>query len=210
MEEVHLFPDRSEEIAKAILAISNQMNCNPNLIHACFGRLDMFWSVPEHLSTVADTTHHLNRVSRFAEQLFNAMNSMSSSQQESLIAAGAVTSFQIQHLAALLEQDSASLDHFSKTKNRKGGRNHASYDTAELMRRLFRRLRRKITYGADQFGNPSTQFGKAVEFALGAFCIKASWRGPTSAAVDFQHLVETRRGLCAERKFRAENPLPQP
>ena len=109
MEEVHLFPDRSEEIAKAILAISNQMNCNPNLIHACFGRLDMFWSVPEHLSTVADTTHHLNRVSRFAEQLFNAMNSMSSSQQESLIAAGAVTSFQIQHLAALLEQDSALL-----------------------------------------------------------------------------------------------------
>ena len=63
----------------------------------------------------------------------------------------------------------------------KGGKNHEAHGLAEVVRQLFRHSGREITWGHNE-GRPSTEFGRAVEFALSAYGCDAAWEAPTKAA----------------------------
>lgn len=207
-EESGIFPNQSEIIERGIVALSRRLECNYNLIQACLGNLDLGWETPEHLKKVRETTEHFNRAAVLAQQLHKEMTRMTPGQLKDLEITGAVTMYQIEHLSDVLSCDSKSLKEWSRTKFRKGAKNTAAYNVAELVRRLFRRCRKSITYGADQYGFPSTEFGRTVEFALSEFGIRASWRGPTREAVD-KHLAHGRRlAACAIRAARARRPQP--
>lgn len=207
MEE-HIFPDRSELIHRGVQALAKRMGCSEALIDASIGSLDLAWSSPEHLNRVDETTHHFNRAARLARELARAMAMMTEGQKTDLAVAGAATSYQVEHLADVLAGDATSLATWSRDRFRRGGRNIAAYNVAELVRRVARRMRLKITYGADSFGAPSTEFGRMVQFALGEFGVKASWRGPTREAVDCQASYAARISSCAIRAAMRNAPNP--
>lgn len=204
MTDEGIFPVRADEMERGIVALSRRLSCDYDLVQTCFGSLDIAWATPKHLREVDETTHHFNRAAQLARQLHREMARMSVGQRNDLAVYGAVTLYQVEHLADVLAADATSLRDWSRTKIRTGGRNNSAHNVAELVRRLFRRLRKKITYGADDKGFPSTEFGKTVEFALGEFGIKANWRSPTREAVDRQHAYQARINDCAIRAFRAQ------
>ena len=116
-----------------------------------------------------------------------------------LVTAGCVTIHQLEHLRHVLADDAAYLTRFQREPGnaRPGGRNPAAYMIAEGMRRLFRRLRKRITYGTNDCGSPTTDFCRGVEHAIGAFGARADWRGPAREAWEKQLRIENRYRACA-------------
>ena len=127
---------------------------------------------------------------------------LSPEERDSLIVAGAPTFHQIEFLRDTLSTDALSLENWSSRRNRIGGRNPAAYIISEGMRRVFRRLRKKITYGNNGSGGPSTEFGREVEYALGAFGVRADWRRPTEEATNTQGKIAARLLKCQVQKRR--------
>jgi hypothetical protein len=194
-----IFTDRSDFFHQAAEATAKRQNCSVDLVYACMSGLDGIWNSPDHLDSVSEVTAHFNDAARFAKRLHRAITLMTPSQRNELIVAGCVTTFQIEHLADVLAQDATSLSDWSRTRLRKGGKNLAAYDVAEMMRRLFRRQRRRITYGTEPTSDlPSTDFGRAVRAALGDFGVKSGWRSPARQAYDTQFSIGRRLALIGE------------
>ncbi len=199
-----IFSDHSEFFHRAAETTAKRQSCDVGLIYDCRYGLDGIWNTPDHLTAVTDITHHFNEAATFAKKLHRALTLMTEAQRKELIVAGCVTTFQVEHLADVLAQDAVNLKEWSRTRIRKGGRNPAAYDVAELMRRVFRRQGRRITYGTEpNSDHPSTEFGIAVLHALGDFGIKAGWRGPAREAFDKQGRIQNRlRLICEARRLR--------
>lgn len=191
----------------AFVKIARFIDCDEDKVWNAFRGVDTpEWSVPSHLDAVKATTHKLNKAARNASNLARALRELNESERRDLILAGAVTLQQIQHLASVLDGDAKSLDKWLRGRPRTGGKNPAAYAVSEGMRRLFRRLRKPITLGVSEAGSPSTEFGRAVEFALGEFGLVADWRRPTEAARDKLEKIRGRMGRCAIAKARQNGP----
>lgn len=198
MSETTLFPASESDVLHPLEEIARRLRCDSDIVASMFFGVGMpEWSTPEHLAAIKETTHAINEAARYAANLRNALLRLSSERQRMLIEAGAVTHQQIGYLLSQLSEDSADLDAYSARFNRAGGRNPAAHIVAEAMRRIFRRLRKPITYGQlSAGGGPSTEFGREVEFALGAYGLTADWRRPTEAAVNKQWKRDDRLRLC--------------
>lgn len=190
MANPEVFPIQHELVTAAHNSIAQLLSCSVQQVDLCFLGLGIVpYDTPEHLEAVGKVTHAFNEAARHAANLTRAINRMTEAQRRELVVAGCVTNYQIEHLADVLAQDAESLKQWSRTRIRTGGRNLAAHSVALAMRRLFRRLRREITFGQHPGGGPSTDFGKAVEFAIGAFGLKANWRRPAQEARDVQSTI---------------------
>ncbi|WP_143710421.1 hypothetical protein [Tabrizicola sp. TH137] len=200
-----IFGDQSEFFHRAAQSIARRLNCDVQVVYSCMVGLDAIWNTPAHLDAVNEVTTHFNEAARHAKHLHRALSLMTEAQRRELTVAGCVTVFQVEHLADVLAQDVSDLSNWSRTRIRKGGRNPAAYDVAELIRRIFRRQRIKITLGTEPNSDqPSTDFGRAVLHSLGDFGIKAGWRGPAREAFDKQREIEWRLSrICEARRLRS-------
>lgn len=200
-----LFPASDENKLHPTELIARHLRCDSDLVVTMImGVGTPEWATTEHLQAVKDTTHQLNEAARHAANLNNSLMRLSENQRQFLMDAATVTPQQIGHLVAVLSDDAASLDLYGARFSRVGGRNPAAYIIAEGMRRLFRRLRRPITYGQHPGGGPSTDFGREMEFAFGAFGLKTDWRRPTEAAAQTQRLIQERLSKYLAEKQKRE------
>lgn len=195
MTSEDVFPD-VEEGGQALHAwsiISLRQQCTDDDVMHAFKHLQTpEWSTPQHLDAVKKSAHSLNEAARHASNLITTLRRLRPGVLEQLVISGAVTIWQLEHLFRVLSDDAESLGAYSNQFSRKGGQNPAAYLVAEGMRRLFRRLRRPITHGLDSGGGPSTDFGRAVEHAIGAFGLRADWRRPAEGAIETQRKINTR------------------
>lgn len=205
MSWAKIFPESGENELHPLELIARRLRCDSSVVVSMIlGVGTPEWSTTEHLQAVKDTTHQLNEAARHAANLNKSLMRLSENQRQFLMDAATVTPQQIGHLVAVLSDDAASLDLYGARFNRVGGRNPAAHIIAEGMRRVFRRLRRPITYGQHPGGGPSTDFGREIEFALGAFGLKTDWRRPTEAAAQTQRLIQERLSRCLAEKQRKE------
>lgn len=188
-----IFPEAEDDGCEPFGSLAQHLGCHECDVHAAFRGVEVpEWNIPAHLSEVKATTHALNTAARHAKNLYQALGSLDESERADLLVAGCVTIHQVEHLLFVLTGNANGLQDWLKGRNRQGGRNPAAYAVGEGVRRLFRRSRRNITYGLSASGEPSTDFCRAVEFGLGAFGIKADWRGPARAAHDRQLGISNR------------------
>lgn len=209
-----IFPAAIDDAWEPHRQIGERLECDEYLVRDCFRGLGVpEWESPAHLDKVRKATHSLNEAARHADNLLRAMHRLSQPERESLIVSGAVTFHQIEFLRDILSGDATDLKTWLSKRKRGGGRNPAAYIVAEGMRRLFRRLRRPITFGIHSEGGPSTDFGRAVEYAIGVFGIHADWRRPAEKAAGKQNGIKARLAMCRFYKQQVErlkNPEANP
>ncbi len=206
-----IFPTPLDDGCAPYRAIAKHLGCEEDLVHRAFAGLGSpEWELPTHLDQVNATSHALNEAARHAENLWNSLRRISHDEREALTIAGTPTLQQIEFLRDTLAGNASDLKIWAKRRNRNGGRNPASYIVSEGMRRLFRRTRKTITFGNSFDGGPSTEFGRAVEFALGAFGIRADWRRPTQDAAEHQSRISGRLFGWKRRKELAERKASPP
>lgn len=209
-----IFPAAEDDGCEPYRKIGRTLACDENLVVDCFSGLGIpEWESPAHLDAVKRVTHSLNNAARHADNLLHAMHRLSQQEIQSLVVSGAVTFQQIEFLRDVLTGDATELKSWSSSRQRGGGRNPAAYIAAEGMRRLFRRLRRPITFGIHPEGGPSTDFGRAVEYAIGAFGIRADWRRPAEKAFEKQNGIKARLARCLfyrQQVERLSNPEVSP
>lgn len=204
-----IFPAADDDGCRPMRDIAARWQCDEDIVHAAFRGVSVpEYDTPGHLDQVKATTHTLNAAARHAKNLCREMAKLDEQERLFLRTAGSVTVEQVEHLATVLAGDAKGLDDWLRKRNRQGGRNPAAYAIAEGMRRLLRRLKLKITYGATQFGEPSTDFCRAVEHGIGAFGVSADWRGPAKEAIDKQNAICGRLSRisanCHERLIRTQ------
>ena len=193
MTNPEIFPVTNDGYSNAINDIAKFVGAESILVNHCISTSgEVEYDTPGHLDAVNGVTHSFNDAARHAKNLHRALTLMTPSQRKELIVAGCASMYQIEHLADVLTQDAKSLQDWSRSRIRTGGKNLAAYGMAKAMRHLFRRLRREVTFGQDQGGGPSTDFGKTVQFTIGAFGIKADWRRPAQHERDFQRQINER------------------
>ena len=198
-----IFEDGGEDANRPYVKIAEHLQCPVHVVWQGFSGLAIpEWSTPEHLDAVKATAHHLNETERRARNLLDALNELSQRDLEMLTQAGCVTVYQVEHLVGVLNGDADYVLRRANEHDRKGGRNPAAYIVAEAMRRIFRRLRRKITFGQTFDGYPSTKFGREVQFAIGEFGIRADWRRPARSAREKQDQIQGRLARCAMAKVK--------
>lgn len=205
-----IFPPSEDDGFEPYRAIGRRLGCDEYEVSRAFYGLGIpEWESPAHLNSVKKTTHSLNEAARFADNLVRSMMRLSQQERETLVVSGAPTSHQIEFLRDTLAGDAADLKSWGSKRDRTGGRNPAAHTIAEGMRRFFRRRRKPITFGNRADGGPSTDFGREVEFAIGAFGIRADWRRPAEEAAKKQDGIKSRMVECGIRKFR-EDQLKNP
>jgi len=198
MTTPEIFPDAGDRIEAAYSEIAAFINCaTEDLDHAFRGLRTPEWVTPAHLTALTENTHALNEAARHAKNLDVSLRKLSDEALTSLRNCGAITIEQVVHLGAVLSGDATWLQDWRGQHDRTGGQNPAAEVVAEAMRRLFRRLRRPVTFGQTPDGGPSTDFGRAVQFALGAFQLPTDWRNPTRRAREKQRDFENRLRRCA-------------
>lgn len=203
-----IFPEAEDDGCAPHRAIAQRLGCSEDQVHDAFRGLNVpEWSTPEHFDAVKTRILALNEAARLAENLVLAMGRLPPDAVNLIVQAGGSTTAQIEYLSSLLAGDAASLEEWRKNRFR-GGRSDPSAEiVAEGMRRLFRRLRKPITYGqGDSGGAPSTDFGRAVDFALAAFGLRAHWRRAAEKAHKKQTRIEgrrLRRALAQHERLRA-------
>jgi hypothetical protein len=158
------------------------------------------WADSQHLDVVKRNAFVLNEAARRAGHLLSTLRRLTPNEYELIVQSGAVTVHQIEHLVEVLSRDSVSLGAFTGRFNRTGGKNPAASIIAEATRKIFRRLRKKITFGQHPDGGPSTEFGRCVEFSLGQFGINADWRRPAQGAAEKQNAIQSRMNSFILRK----------
>jgi hypothetical protein len=214
MTASEIFPAAKDDGCEPFRKIGARLGCDEYLVLDAFRGLGIpEWEISTHLDDVKASTQVLNEAARYADNLLGAMRRLSEDDRRDLIVAGAPTFHQIEFLRDTLQGDASDLKSWASRRNRTGGRNPAAYIVAEGMRKVFRRLRKPITFGNHYEGGPSTEFGKEVEFALGAFGIRADWRRPTQEATEKQGKIAARMFECSRKKQRAdflENPPTSP
>lgn len=194
------FPEASDDGMQPFRAIAQRWGTDENTASDAFRGVEVpEWASPEHLDTVKGCAGDLNRAARVTEKLIEIIRGLPESERDMLITDGCVTIEQLQHLCNVLADDASYLTRFYKApaNARHGGRNPAAYAIAEGMRRLFRWLRKPITFGCSDFGLPTTDYCKGVEHALGAFGVRANWRGPARESWEKQLQIKNRHLACA-------------
>ncbi|QIE42636.1 hypothetical protein G5B39_12295 [Rhodobacteraceae bacterium SC52] len=208
-----IFPGADDDGCEPFRQIAKFTGCKEEEVYYSFRGIGVpQWITPEHIDAVQANTKAINNAARAARNLQDALNRLSRSDIETIIKHGGATPAQIAFLAANLEGWATDLTGWRAKQSRAGGKNPAAYAVAEGMRRLFRRLRRKITFGNHPDGGPSTDFSRAVEHAIGAFGIRAGWQLPAQRAWEKQSRINARLTRCRmdfERRERNLNP-PKP
>lgn len=175
-----------------IQVIASKLGVPEHAVELAFCGLEVpDWSDPKHLNWVQSEVSALNRARQHTERLIEYLGDLSESSRQGLALSGSPTRHQLMLLVKELSGQREYLVRFTNEHSLKGGRNPAAYIVAEGTRRLFRRQRRKISWGQVE-GFPSIDFGRAVQSGLDAFGILASWRGPTEMAYRKQAAFEER------------------
>jgi len=197
-----LFPDVSELIFRAHQSIAAEIGCSFDLVDNILGALPAPpWNSPDHLRRLGGTANLINEAARHARNLHRSMSRLGEAELSILRSTGAISLEQIEHLCLVLVDDALTLRTWHRERGKLSRKNLAAHDTAEGVRRIYRRLRRPITWGMRSDGDgPSTEFGRSVEHAIGAFGIAADWRRPTEAAYNKHHAIQNRHGRCAMAK----------
>lgn len=193
------FPEATDDGMMPYREIAARWGTDENTVADAFRSAVPVWALPEHLDTVKHCAGELNRAARASEKLIGILRDLPKSEREMLVAAGCVTIQQLEHLRHVLADDALYLIRFQSDPGnaRPGGRNPAAYFIAEGVRRLFRRLRKRITWGTNDCRAPSTDFCRGVEHAIGAFGVRADWRGPAREAWEKQMRIQGRLDTCA-------------
>ena len=206
MKKEEIFPpDDNDLTQKCYILLARRLNCEEKEVDAAFRSVGIvLYLEPQHLDLVKRETHDLNEAARHARNLAKSLMRLTRDEDKAIWFAGAVSVPQIEHLAAVLEGEAKSLEDTRIGIDRKGGRNPAAHAVAEGVRRLFRRLRREITFGSSPSGDPSTDFARTVQLALGEFQILADWRRPAQAAFEKQLQIQGRLIRCSANRLRRQ------
>lgn len=192
------FPEAAGDGMQPFREIAAKWGADENTVFDAFRGMVPEWASPERLDTVKHCAGELNRAARASERLIGILRGLPVSERKTLLEAGCVTIHQLEHLRHVLADDAAYRTRFQREPGnaRPGGRNPAAYKIAEGMRRLFRRLRKHITYGMNDCGSPTTDFCRGIEHAIGAFGTRADWRGPAREAWEKQTRIQGRLDNC--------------
>lgn len=205
---MEIFPQRNVE-NNPYQQIADHLGFSVEDIYAAYSGLHVpEWVSSEHLDDIKATTHTLNAASRHASNLLSCLRKLSPEQRELLVRKASPTEYQIELLIVTASEDAKNLGAYMGKHDRKGGSNPAAKVVAEGTRRLFRRARLEIKYGQHPEGGPSTKFGAAVEFSLGAFGIRSDWRRAAESAFIKQRRI-TERLQRIIRNWHERQPKPE-
>ncbi|WP_146111583.1 hypothetical protein [Defluviimonas denitrificans] len=188
-----IFPESDDDGCEPFRSIAAHVHCSEDDVFAAFAGLPVpEWITPTHLQSVRAATQRWNEAARHARNLQHTLMRLTDHERVQLRVAGAVTVEQIAHLQSVLDGDAKNLNEWLTSQPRAGRENIAAAAVAEGIRRLFRRRRKRITFGQHPEGGPSTEFGRAVEFSIGAFGVLADWRRPAQKAKEKQDDIQGR------------------
>lgn len=166
--------------------IAKYIGCESEILkHSCRVWQDIpSASSPEYIDKLKSAAKARENGARFARGLATSLRDFSHLTGTNLMlppGCEGVTVEQIDLLEKALEDDCRYYLQWSRGYDRTGGRNPAAYVVAHLIRQVYFRLGKRITLGNND-GLPSTDFGRAVEFALSEFKISSDWRRPAEDA----------------------------
>jgi hypothetical protein len=194
------FPAASDDGMAPFSNIANRWETDEGLVFDAFRGLALpEWSTSEHLDILKLHAGTLNRAARCAEKLIELLGSDLPEEERAMLrSAGCISVEQLIHLRNTLEADASSYSDVlsAPSMSRRGGRSPAIYEIAEGMRRLFRRLRKPISFGRNDYGLPTGDFCKGVEHAIGVFGIRKDWSGPAREAYEKQLRIKHRLDNC--------------
>ena len=192
----------SPETDEAIASIAMNEQCDPNLVNSLFdARFIPAWTTVEHFRLMKQEAKNTLHAAKYIKLLINSLKMLSVNKLHSIYCNGSVTIAQLEILQLTLSTESEFLDRHGAEFNRTGGRNPAAHATSEMIRRLYRKLGRRVTYGQTTDAEPSTNFCRSVEFALDAFRINANWRRPARCAFKKNEKVSARLQRCEAHKM---------
>lgn len=213
-----IFPEAVGDGFEPHRRVAEFVGCHEAQVENAFRSLNIIeWEDAAHRKDVRRETGTINKAARQAWELAKTLRELDTEGAELLFYSATVTYIQIEALAAVLDGQATSLSEWMNSRNARASRNEAAYIVAEGVRRLFRRLRKPITYGQRHDDNgPSGDFCRTVEFAIGAFGVgatsrsssgSANWRGPAKEANEKQQSINNRLIACQIRKAdKAKHP----
>lgn len=168
--------------------LASYLGCEVRLVHVAFQPE----IVPEtltkrYLDARATTLETLEQTLTAAERLQKRLARLPSSEIELMKANGIVAQQEIDALIDHLRAHSGILAEWKKAEDRSGGREPAAYVIARGIARAFKMQGRSVTWGVNQAqaGEPSTDFGRAVQFAFKVFGVEQDWKLPAGSAQQF-------------------------
>ncbi|WP_146642612.1 hypothetical protein [Thioclava marina] len=213
-ETQDIFPASEGDGFEPYREIARFAECDEeDVYYALIGIEPPEWSNRQHRRLVGDHVKALNRAVKSASDLLYALRQLPPDETQSLVRSGAATVPQIEKLLAELQGGETFYNEWHGRRSASGGREPAAYEIAEGVRRLFRRLKRKITFGQQYDGSPSGAFCRTVEVAIAAFGVRASWRGPAEEAVNKTREIERRHIRLVENaasKLPGDDITPDP
>lgn len=187
--------------------IAEFLRLPPHHVSNCFDGLHIAtWADAAHLSVLAHSTRALNKLENHLVQAIKAMRALHPDDIESLLGAGCPTIQQLDKFVLVLRQEGDDKKRWASQFDRRGGLNPGADLVAEGIRRVFRRNRWKITYGQKPDSDePSTDFCRAVQYAIGSFGIVAGWRGPAQRSYNKQASIDNRLFRIHQRTRNTES-----
>ena len=193
MDHKELFPSAEDDGCEPFRKIARHLDCTEIQAFDAFRGLDVpEWNTLDHLRLEKGRAANFNRLARAAERLEQQMRLMTPNERLFCSQSGMITEDQVGALSQYFRGEAKEIGDYRASRAGATSRNPAVYIISEGIRRLFRRLRKNITYGQSYEGVPTTDFARAVDFGIGAFDVIADWKGPAKAACEKQKRIEAR------------------
>lgn len=150
------FPAALDDGCQPHRQLARHVGCTEDDVHDAFGGI----IPPEWISggndgglaSIKGSALAHNYAARKTEALIDALNGLSAEDYELFLHSGAVTKAQLRKTAEILSRDAENLNGIYQQHPRTGGKDPAAYAVASGVRRLFRQLRKEITYGQHHEG----------------------------------------------------------
>ena len=164
-----VFEEKSHE---AFQAIANHLGCSEIDVEEAFhSNPDPMSATPEAQQGQRSAKQELDRLQSSLKKSAEILAALPPLYRRQLVSIGAVTGSQLEQSADKV----GGLAESSLLLDGRGGKNWAATIVAYNLVELFENIGKEVTFGHIN-GEPNTEYGRAVAFALGAFEIGTDWR----------------------------------
>ncbi|WP_299739087.1 hypothetical protein [uncultured Roseobacter sp.] len=160
--------------------IARFVGCEVALVESSFDNFGR-----PHTSLASDVlTKHAeiyNQISSFldkVEVVTKKLRALPSDVSASLELGGGITEAQLENYEDLISRVMERVQSKYSLLDRRGGKNWQAEQVARNMGKLFKEIEIELTFGHYD-GHPTTDFGRAVQFAFERLGVDANWREPT-------------------------------
>lgn len=181
------FPEAFDDGNKPFREIAEFLGCTEIEVLDAFKEADVLvpeWVSKESLMYATQAAKNARQGERLANELVKVLRKMPEVDYLDFKHLELPTECQLMELHAQLKRDAEFYERTMETVDRTGGQDAQAHAIAQGVKQLFLDIGKKVTFGtmSELPSAPSTEFGRAVEFALSSFGSSANWRRPAQKA----------------------------